>query len=76
MQMNGPRQTPQFNSNAHAKNAMAIAHAESMKVSELRTRLQAAGLNTDGRKADLVLRYAKNCVTDRSIGITQSPQSK
>jgi hypothetical protein len=46
---------------------------EAMKVSELRARLQAAGLSTEGKKADLVARYANHCSTEAVRSASPSP---
>lgn len=49
---------------------------EAMKVSELRSRLQAAGHTTDGKKSDLVARFMGHVAAQRSPGSSQSPRHK
>lgn len=52
------------------------ATVEAMKVSELRSRLQAAGHSTDGKKSDLVARFMGHVAAQRSPGSSQSPRHK
>ena len=60
-----------------AGGATTLASVEAMKVSELRSRLQAAGHSTDGKKADLVARLMGHVAAQqRSPGASQSPRHK